>query len=226
MNIKETIYSMLIQNTGSHFLDSGGAYGRNHERNAKKTLEDFENEPAAWIDCKYGFDLSISLFHHLTNTLSINDLCKEFNKMPCSDFDGDYYGVDKDQSEWLACAGFVEDKNRSSFNSYNWGTNLTQVVQGTFLDFDGDSYVLLQIHGGCDVRGGYTDAKLFLVDSDYFMYESASFDLPDGKHFDFTGGDYELYDPENGSSKYIDYFDADNMLKSFGDIVLHGEVYY
>ena len=43
-NTKQLIYKMLTQNTGAHFLDSGGAYGRNWERNQVKTIEDFENE--------------------------------------------------------------------------------------------------------------------------------------------------------------------------------------
>ena len=43
MNAKELIYKMLTENTGVHMLDSGGAYGRNWERNQVKTIEDFEN---------------------------------------------------------------------------------------------------------------------------------------------------------------------------------------
>ena len=43
MKTNELIYSMLVENTGSHMCDSGGAYGRHHERNASKTIEDFEN---------------------------------------------------------------------------------------------------------------------------------------------------------------------------------------
>jgi len=45
MKTKEIIYNMLTENTGRHMLDSGGAYGRNWERNQVKTIEDFENEP-------------------------------------------------------------------------------------------------------------------------------------------------------------------------------------
>ena len=41
---KQIIYEMLTENTGTHFLDSGGEDGRNWQRNQKKTLEDFENE--------------------------------------------------------------------------------------------------------------------------------------------------------------------------------------
>jgi hypothetical protein len=43
---------------------------------------------------------------------------------------------------------------------------LSQVIQGTYLDLNNNHYILLQIHNWCDVRGGYTDAKLFLIDND------------------------------------------------------------
>lgn len=38
---REIIYAMLTSNTGSHMLDSGGAYGRHWERNASKSIYDF-----------------------------------------------------------------------------------------------------------------------------------------------------------------------------------------
>ena len=43
----DVIISMLKENTGAHFLDSGGAYGRNWERNQAR---DFESEPACRVD--------------------------------------------------------------------------------------------------------------------------------------------------------------------------------
>ena len=49
MRTHELIHSMLTENTGSHMCDSGGAYGRHHERNANKTIEDFEKEPEEQI---------------------------------------------------------------------------------------------------------------------------------------------------------------------------------
>jgi len=44
--IQKLVYKMLTENTGVHFLDSGGTDGRMWQRNAKKTIEDFANEPA------------------------------------------------------------------------------------------------------------------------------------------------------------------------------------
>ena len=43
-NTEQQIYNMLTENTGTHFLDSGGANGRHWQRNIKKSLEDFRKE--------------------------------------------------------------------------------------------------------------------------------------------------------------------------------------
>ena len=102
---------------------------------------------------------TISLFHHLTECLTLDDICREFNAMSVEDWNGDYYGTSAEGQEWIDSMF----KGGECFNSYNWNANFSQVIQYTMMkhiDTDED-YVLLQIHGGCDVRGGYTDAKLF-----------------------------------------------------------------
>ena len=43
-NTEQQIYNMLTENTGTHFLDSGGANGRHWQSNIKKSLEDFRRE--------------------------------------------------------------------------------------------------------------------------------------------------------------------------------------
>ena len=177
--IEQTIFDMITENTGSHMLDSGGAYGRNWERNQGKTIDDFKNEPAATLSfyCVERDDngkitsatpeMSVSIFHKLTSgILELDDLCHQFNAMPCEDWRGDYYGISESQFDWLQDKGF-EAKN-DGWNTYNWENQFSQILQGTDLELnggamciDGGNYVLLQIHGGCDARGGYTDAKLF-----------------------------------------------------------------
>lgn len=55
-------------------------------------------------------------------------------------------------------------------NTYNGEEYVSQTLQ--FMCFtDGlNDYVLLQIHGGCDVRGGYTAPRVFEInDIDYFL---------------------------------------------------------
>ena len=165
----------MTENTGTHGLDSGGAYGRNWQRNAGMTCNDFETMPAAtleidlrkWQDKPHAdMMISVNIYHKLTSgILELNDLCRQFNAMPVDDWKSDLNGVSDSGENWLVDRGFVWDDRHCGFNTYNWENNFSQVLQGNFVARDGeygeDNYVLLQIHGGADVRGGYTDAKLF-----------------------------------------------------------------
>lgn len=173
MRTKELIYRMLIENTGTHPLDSGGAYGRAWERNQGKTIEDFEAEPEEmWTydrDSKH-LDRRVSVFHYLSQ-LETDWVCDYFNEMPCQDWDadGNVYGVSKAQWDWLNSKCEVEVSN--TFNTYNFsGSDLSQILQGSWLTINDEQYLLLQIHGGCDARGGYTDAKLFKPQEEWMIH--------------------------------------------------------
>jgi len=174
-DVKETLVNMLTENTGRHPLDSGGAYGRQWERNQGMTLEDFENLPSvepvffgSGIDNPENVEtleyFVINVYHYLKDQLELDDLSKEFNAMPVEDWDSDYYGVSAAGEQWLNDHEFEFVR---VVNTYNGESMLSQVLQYTTVHHpDEGYYVLLQIHGGCDVRGGYTDAKLFRLDSE------------------------------------------------------------
>lgn len=197
--LENTIYGMLTESTGTHMLDSGGANGRHWQRNQKKSLEDFKSAPSATVEISiynHGgkefaeFSKVVDLFHLLNNVLDLDDLCKEYNALECGNWNGDYYGTDLEQCEFLHCSGLVP--KGESFNTYNWENNLSQVLIGQVFDHDitGDKYVLLQIHNGADVRGGYTDAKLFRLKDHYEDYALFDADvLFDDMHF--TGSDID-----------------------------------
>lgn len=170
MKTQELIYSMLIENTGSHFLDSGGAYGRAWERNQDKTIEDFEREPEERIVWTGDYlERTVSVFHYLSQ-LETDDLCDEFNAMPCEDWNCEaLYGVSETQWNWLNDLGDI--KTTQTFNTYNGDSDLSQILQGSWLTINDEQYLLLQIHGGCDARGGYTDAKLFKPREEYYIHK-------------------------------------------------------
>jgi len=164
---------MLTENTGRHPLDSGGAYGRAWERNQARTIEDFESEPEE----KYTYrksgnylERTVSVFHFLSQ-LDMDELCEEFNAMPCMDWDADdeVYGVSKAQWDWLKSK--FEVKVGYTFNTYNGDSDLSQILQGSWVEIDDEVYLLLQIHGGCDARGGYTNAKLFTTPEEHMIHE-------------------------------------------------------
>lgn len=234
MTVQNLVYKMLTTSTGAAICDSGGAYGRHWERNAKKSIDDFENEPSATIEVykwerngviSYDLTPCLSLYHHLKNALDLDDLCNEFNALPVEDWRGDYYGVSDYGMEWLENNGFKPYDKTDGFNSYNWSANFSQVVQGQYLtDDSGELYVLLQIHQGCDVRGGYTDAKLFKVLSEYgFLTENCGFcaDLPNGEYLalDWLG---EWVDRE-GSMPTDDYIKQ--FCEALGEGVHAGEMF-
>lgn len=67
--IQKAIISMFIENTGSHFLDSGKAYGRNQERNQHIN---FLEQPAIQIETwKDSVTVYLSTFWFLVTNLSI-----------------------------------------------------------------------------------------------------------------------------------------------------------
>lgn len=211
MQLNNLIYKMLIENTGIAAMDSGGENGRCWQRNAGKQLKDFENMPEATLDINDDWlDITFSTYHHLNKTLELDSYCEAFNKLACDDWEGEYYGTSAKQCAWLDRKGFTASR-RGEFNTYNWDSNLSQVLQGSFLTLDGiDEYVLLQVHGGADVRGGYTNAKLFKT-TDYFLSEYASFNLDDNHYLDVSHGDISIYNQETGDSNYISCNDLSDI---------------
>lgn len=161
--VQGLVYRMLTENTGRHLLDSGGAYGRNWERNQGKTIGKFMREPDEVIswDGKYLYR-TVSVFHYLTGELELDDVCDKFNRRNKREGNwdaDDVYGVGSNTWSWLKENHDVQLAR--TWNTYNWDSDLSQVLQGAYLEIDGEQYVLIQVHGGCDVRGGYTDAMLF-----------------------------------------------------------------
>lgn len=174
---------MMTTSTGMALCDSGfGSRGRAWQRNQMDypTLASIEASPKVVHDellptdpiiTSEDIDYTVSLYHYLVNALTIDELCDKFNALKCKDWDSDKaYGISEKQAMWLENNGLTIG---DTWNSYNSESNLSQTVQGANVSSDSSNmefpeYILLQIHQGADVRGGYTDAKLFKVAIDYF----------------------------------------------------------
>ena len=205
MSTAEAVAAMLTEPTGRSILDSGGAYGRNWERNAGRGLADWQGQPRAWSE-SWGC-VSLSVFHYLTERVEympeLDAAWQEWAEAADPD----------DRRGWLDLAdeyaglmhtgeaAYGELTEPRSWNTYNGEDALAQVLQGVTYA-DGDAvYVLLQIHGGCDVRGGYTRPRVFRVDVDmaaYFPYDNAEYTVyctgDCGAYWDVRGGGYEVTD--------------------------------
>lgn len=190
------ILSMVKENTGVNFLDSGGAYGRNWERNQGRdfgaepdTLLSFSGPEEGDLDpCAWEIDLTFNLFKWLCSALGeylpeVNEAFKEYADLP-ENADDSHLSLMETFPYWYA-----EKTGRELKDAYRGGTVntynnpdydfLPQVLQYHLFaveDRGGENYqeiVLLQVHGGCDVRGGYTTPKAFAVyDDDTTIFDN------------------------------------------------------
>lgn len=174
---QKKLHEMLQENTGSHMLDSGGAYGRAWQHRRK--IADFTKRPEMNLEVwDNSMTLTVDLFHFLDAFLEVNndseDLHAEF--IAWTKDSEEHWGSDLEAfARHLTESGRDEGNSEytqhgKTFNTYNFDNMLDGTIQGTWLTVDGDDYLALQIHGGCDVRGGYTDPYIFKAYPEYMDY--------------------------------------------------------
>lgn len=175
----DVVAAMLRENTGRHMLDSGGAYGRNWERNQ---LRNFAAEPEASLHVHTGkyptIDVTLSVYHFMVNRL-------RFAADWQARFDTFAEQPDQKDESWLAVMdAFVESLTEAghdvgsgiggeplTVNTYNHESLLSQTLQYVYLTVDDVQLAIVQVHGGCDVRGGYTAPKLFRAVGQYSEHD-------------------------------------------------------
>lgn len=184
---EKVISRMMKENTGTHFLDSGGESGRNWQRNKYRK---FIDEPEATIKFQarkpYGkpdnaplkLDITacVSTFHRLCKALCVTKETKELTK----EFHAFSRRKDQEHDGWHECLDKWLLKKAEFFgevplevqwmNSYNGDSTLSQVILFAEVWIPGNgTYIVLQIHGGADVRGGYTK-PVFFEEADYSIW--------------------------------------------------------
>jgi len=219
---EKRIAEMLTENTGAHILDSGGAYGRAWQRN--RQIADFRkvSNPIVEIHAphyfrdyegkkrKAGAEISVyyDTFHYLNNFLELDAKAKQLQKR----FEKYANEPDNQNIGWLALMEeFLEqlhEENEDSevyptTNTYNYDNILHGTLQYGIIELGETAYILLQIHGGCDVRGGYTKPQFFkLYDKDYFHMAQSDINVSCGcgklnAYSDDCG--YHWYSQEDGN---------------------------
>jgi hypothetical protein len=198
MKTSTIIKKMLLENTGINMLDSGGDSNRAWQRNQGRA---FDKEPRATI----GSDgvVSLSTYHFLIDHL---EFCPELDKkFKAFSRKSDECHLN-DMESWvdtLEAAGLYGEGEPFTVNTYNHESLTDQVLQFVYFSLAGQDYVILSIHNGADVRGGYTAPRvfkvdeMFLSDSDAIVYcPDHEFQTDDGYHFyhdgSSEGGTYEL----------------------------------
>jgi hypothetical protein len=172
---EKILHEMLTENTGAHFLDSGFLYGRHWEENRK--IQDFRKTPVIIVEKDY---VLVNIFHFLNAFLERDAVSEILEAYFYKLADTEWINL-----SWLECIykfakvlrklGF---ETYNVFNTYNWENLLSQGFQGMIFENEKGSYIILQIHNGCDVRGGYTKPRIFKLTADLeFEFHDAMNDI-------------------------------------------------
>lgn len=173
---KQIIVEMLTENTGRALCDSGDYYGRNWSRNQGRDFGSGLAATCSWsVYRKDGEaagrlepDTGVSLYHWMVHNLSFD--AEMQTRL-------DLFSAGREEDGCLELADMFSQHEHDPFdherepecvNTYNNtdDCHLSQVLQFSLL-FTEDKYepshIVLSVHGGCDVRGGYTEAKCFTL---------------------------------------------------------------
>lgn len=203
---EKVLIQMLKENTGTALCDSGGipkyneqgvyvgsdsGYGRHHEINLRRK---FENEKATILSFDHfnnnvEFSVKHNLYHWLKDRLEYDSKLdklfhNKFRKLYDTNNDKSWLELMDEFTDWLTenkgyeITGIYNNDNPFIVNSYNENSLLDQVIQFKYFTFNNEEYIILQIHGGCDVRGGYTKPHIFksgqIDELDIFDYNRAT----------------------------------------------------
>jgi hypothetical protein len=168
---EQKLIEQLTTNTGTHFLDSGGAYGRNWQRNKDK---DFLNEKptlvefSMWGGNKPDILISHNVFSFLCNGLEYDQELDGYFVAFASLPENSGRGWMQVAEDWFNNVGIKDIWNNSRepqcINTYNGEDMLSQTLQYWLFEWNNTNYIALQVHGGCDVRGGYTRPYIYQHD--------------------------------------------------------------
>lgn len=186
---EQMVIEQLTENTGRAICDSGDAYVRNWQRNQGR---DFAAEPkvvdewSVWRhpdkDGPGELEIlgSVSLYHWMVECLSFNgEMQAEFDEFAARE--------ENEDSNWLQLQGeFAEyiakrDKHGAppqTVNTYNNTDtcDLTQILQFVMLFEEGEyapSKLIVSVHGGCDVRGGYSSPRVYDLAKEEWEWDAA-----------------------------------------------------
>lgn len=159
------IVGQLRENTGRSILDSGDYYGRGYERWNRISDDAAESRQTVTV---YGDYFTINAVEWLAQRAEYDaDMTRVFRLWATLD--------DPDANDpWLVTMerfvarltelGYDDsDLHGQSVNTYNHDSALDETFQYIVFSYGsyGDSYILLQTHNGCDMRGGYSAPNVY-----------------------------------------------------------------
>ena len=168
--LKDRIVAILTESTGVNMLDSGGENGRGWQQN--RLIKDWDAIPPSsiqvWDD---EVIVQYSAYHYLMNFLDITDESERLNRVLIEIMDESDESYMSDVEEFLSIEDIETDGYacHNIINTYNYENIIDSVLQYAVFEVEDETYIILQVHLGADVRGGYTVPQIFALDApDYF----------------------------------------------------------
>lgn len=167
----DKLTEMLTENTGRSCLDSGSCYGRGWEQNQGVN---FEAQPEGRLECgncEGDLDImpTLNVYHFLKDRLEYNsELDTDYQEF-CEneELNLDVHSAEDFVKSLNNAAGIYGEGEPFTVNTYNGEDLLSQIIQYHYWSDEKGAHVMLQIHGGCDARGGYTYPVAFdVIDDD------------------------------------------------------------
>ena len=171
------LYDMLVEDCGVAMMDSGGEGGRSWQQNRHvkdfRLLSAINYEYETWThkDGTEGnwFTINRLLFHHLNDHLTYDrEETKKLEKWIKKN--DKYTNSVSDVEEYIEQVYGTDEDGYYSDNTYNSEHLLSQ-------DFQYVSYgaqIFISIHGGADIRGGYSNYKVFTQDDQDMLFLDAT----------------------------------------------------
>lgn len=211
----------LKENTGSHFLDSGGFYGRYWQFNQGRK---FRKEPQTVLKFdvdRGGIAIRHNLYHWLVARLDFAPGLQEMYEKSRDQRNTHIVNMEDfavSLVESYGATGLYGEGLPDSVNTYNRMDLLTQVIQYAYFTVEGCFYVLLQVHGGCDVRGGYTPPKAYRVKEDgYPMFQNSEATVRcEAGHYWWTDDAHNLYFRGCSAEKHLEAYDLSGDKRDRG----------
>ena len=250
------VASMMKERVGTSILDSGGTpkydengnyigssngSGRGFERNQRRS---FENEPNHSLRVtKHGIEYSRNLYHFLVNNLKFDTkLDEQFREYVETQDPHDGWMVLMDgfvehlQETGHTVTGLYGDGDSFTVNTYNHESALSQTIQYVYFTLDSEkTCVLLQVHNGADVRGGYTAPRAFEVLEEGFLMDTdgdvrCDNDECEASWYTQDGGSSWTSNSDDVNLEDFDRVEAgeqdDGEVVTAGDVVNIGRIVY
>lgn len=239
LTTEQVVLDMLRENTGRHFLDSGDAYGRHWQTN--QSVDFSAVPPTTLSFKYNSIEVTHSLHAWLPERLNYEQAGDEaWLEWATAREDEAWLQSAERWVEILDGTGIYGDGSPVTVNTYNGEDLLSQTIQYVYFTLDGPralptpgsehsyahdedddyedgvilsagTYVLLQIHGGADVRGGYTKPRLFSVYDDTAILDNArativcSADAEREHNWSTDDGCHWYYDGSTGFTELQEY---------------------